>query len=89
VNDLGYRVFRLEVEGTVESVPMQWIYYLLADEEGRQATMAFVVAADQIEHFVEADQPLVATFRFAQTQLAAKSSVAEGEEAGSQGPSRE
>ena len=71
VNELGYRVFRLEVEGTVQDVPMQWIYYLLADEQGHGATMAFVVEADRIERFVGADQPIVATFQFAQAKLAA------------------
>jgi hypothetical protein len=84
VNDLGYRVFRLEVEGAVESLPMKWVYYLLAEEDGRRATMAFVVGADQMEHFVEADQPLVATFQFAQAKLASKSAVAQPKAVGSQ-----
>jgi hypothetical protein len=72
VNELGYREYRLTVEGVVEDVPIQWIYYLVADKQGHQAVMAFIVEADNIERFAEADRPLAATLRFADSKLAAR-----------------
>jgi hypothetical protein len=72
VNDLGYRVFRVVAEGLVDRVPIVWIYYLVADKQGNQVVAAFIVEADQVEHFADADRTLVATLRLAKPKLATR-----------------
>ncbi len=46
VNELGYRVFRVVAEGRASEVPVQWTYYLLADQAGRQLVVVFIVEGE-------------------------------------------
>lgn len=63
-NDLGYRVFRVVVEGSVAEVPIQWTYYLLADSLGRQLVVVFIVEGELIERVAGADEQLIAGIQF-------------------------
>ncbi len=68
-NHSGYRVV---CRGTVEKVPMQWNYYYLADEHGRQVVFAFTVEQHLVEHLNKADEQLVRTLRFFNRRVAKK-----------------
>ena len=60
----GYRVFRVVVDGNASEVPIQWIYYLLADQTGRQLAMVFVVESELLERLAGADEQLAASIEF-------------------------
>ena len=38
-NEANYRVFRVVVHGKSADIPMRWIYYLVADSQGRQVAL--------------------------------------------------
>ena len=71
-NDLGYRVFRVVIDGKASEVPIQWIYYLLADQTGRQLTMIFVVEPELVERLAGADEQLAAAIQFVDRTTAAR-----------------
>ena len=43
---------------------MRWIYYLVADPQGRQVAFRFPVEQRLVDRFAEADKPLVESLRF-------------------------
>lgn len=71
-NEANCRVFRVVVHGThhgteegkTPDIPMQWIYYLVTDPQGRQAGLRFAVEQERIPRFADADKPLVQSLRF-------------------------
>lgn len=75
-NDLGYRVFRVVADGMASEVPIQWIYYLLADQSGRQLTMVFVVEPELIERLAGADEQLAAAVQFVDRTTAVRPTLA-------------
>ncbi len=64
VNDAGYAVYRVEVEGVVSELPIRWNYYLLADDQGHLAVFVFTVEGELVEQLGDADQAIVSTLRF-------------------------
>jgi hypothetical protein len=75
VNDGGNRVYRVVVDGTDADIAMRWIYYLIADPQGRQVAFTFAVEREWVERFAEADKPLVDSLRFADKTDAKKSTA--------------
>jgi hypothetical protein len=63
-NEATYRVYRVVVHGTSSDISMRWIYYLVADQHGRQAAFTFAVEQGVVERFAEADRTLVQSLRF-------------------------
>ena len=63
-SDAKYRIYRVAAEGVSSEIPMRWIYYLVADPQGRQAALTFAVEQKLVERFAEADKPLVQSLRF-------------------------
>jgi hypothetical protein len=63
-----YRMLRVAIRGTVSELPMRWIYYHLADPQGRQAVFVFVVEEKLYDRMAGADKKLVDSFRFAEPQ---------------------
>lgn len=57
----GYRVYRVVAAGLVSELPIQWIYYLAADAEGRRVVFAFTVEEGLLEQLAGADEQVVAT----------------------------
>jgi hypothetical protein len=53
------RVLRVEAEGSVQEMPIDWVYYLLTDLEGRQVSLAFTYERTLAEQFAAADQQIV------------------------------
>ncbi len=70
----GTRLFHVVVQGEAQQLPIQWIYYRLADRSGRWLVFAFTVKQDLLERFGGADEELVAAARFLDPKLAAKPS---------------
>ncbi len=62
-NPAGYRINRVVVDGQVEDVPVQWIYYLVGDEQGHQVVFAFSIEAELVGRFGQADEALIQTVR--------------------------
>ena len=63
-NDANYRVYRVAVDGTSAEIPMRWIYYLIADSQGRQVAFTFAVEQSHVERFGQADRSIVESTRF-------------------------
>ncbi|MDR0520390.1 MAG: hypothetical protein LBH00_00905 [Planctomycetaceae bacterium] len=59
----GYKVYKVLLDGTVENMPIRWIYHLLTDADGRQSVVVFVVEAAMLEQFGSADDLLLDTYR--------------------------
>ncbi len=75
-NHLGYRVFRVVVDGDASEVPIQWVYYHVADRTGRQLTMVFILEAELIERLTGADEQLAAAVQFVDRTTAAVPTLA-------------
>jgi hypothetical protein len=64
VDPAGRRVLRVVARGTASDLPIRWIYYHLADRQGRQAAFVFTVEEKFVERFDGADQKLVQSLKF-------------------------
>jgi hypothetical protein len=62
-NEAGYTVFRVVAQGTVSELPIEWVYYLLQDAEGRGVSLAFTYEQELASRFADADQILVDRLR--------------------------
>ena len=58
-SETNYRIYRVVVKGEVSEVPIQWHYYLVADEHGRRASFAFTVKEQNLGRLHEAGERLV------------------------------
>lgn len=57
-------VYRVTVVGEALQVPTQWIYYLVANPDGRQLVFFFTVEAKLAETFQNRDLPIVGSLEF-------------------------
>ncbi|HEY4309529.1 MAG TPA: hypothetical protein VGN12_08765 [Pirellulales bacterium] len=63
-NSVGHTTCRVIAGGKVESLPIQWNYYLVADSEGHQTVLAFTLESELVERFGDADKSILSTLRF-------------------------
>jgi hypothetical protein len=63
-SESGHRVLRAVVSGLASELPIQWIYYHISDDNGRQAALVFTMDAKVVEKFAGADQSIIGTFAF-------------------------
>jgi hypothetical protein len=63
VNDAGYAVFRVVVHGDVGGLPIEWIYYLIQDRQGRRVSLAFTLEQNLQERFAATDLGIIADMR--------------------------
>jgi hypothetical protein len=68
----GNRVYRVVATGVVSDLPIQWIYVLMANEHGRQVSLAFTLETALVDKFGQADQDLIKTVRFADLTTASE-----------------
>jgi hypothetical protein len=68
VTSANYHLLRVEIRGTVSDLPIRWIYYHVADPQGRQAVFAVVVEEKLYDRLAERDKKLVESFRFTETK---------------------
>jgi len=57
------RIYRVVAAGEVEQLPIQWIYYFVADKHGRQLVLVFTIESKLLEQFAAADEQLIAALR--------------------------
>jgi hypothetical protein len=62
-NDAGYKVYTVMIDGTVEDLPLRWIYNLLTDQDGQQTVVVFVIEAKMLKVFGDSDDMLLNTYR--------------------------
>ncbi len=74
-NPAGQRVFRVVVQGEVNSLSIQWNYYLVSDDEGHQLSLVFTFERNLAKRFQHADKVIVDSLRIEpdQTKEADKS----------------
>ena len=68
----GLRVYRVVVQGEAQQIPIQWIYYRLADHRGQRIVFAFTVKQELLGRFEEADAEVVRAIRLADPKVASK-----------------
>ncbi len=66
----GYRIYRVVARGTASELPIQWNYYLVADQQGRRVAFAFVVESDLVDRLNKDDEKLVNSLRFLDPKVA-------------------
>ncbi len=59
----GYNCLGVIANGKVESVPVQWRYYLIAAKDLTRVSIAVAVEQSRIEQFADADRELVDTLK--------------------------
>ena len=59
----GYKIYTVLIDGVVEELALRWIYNLMTDKNGQQVVVVFVVEADMLEQFADADEVLLETFK--------------------------
>jgi hypothetical protein len=64
VNEAGCTVYRVVANGTVSSLPIQWVYYLLTNPEGERVSLSFTMESALGERFAAADRQLVGSVQF-------------------------
>jgi hypothetical protein len=73
VDKSDHRVLRVVVQGQVGKkttiVPIRWIYYHVADRQGRQVALTFTIEQERVEQFGDADKEIVQSLRFAKPAL--------------------
>lgn len=64
--DDGTEVYRVEVSGTANDLPLRWFYYLITKrgEEPRQKSVVFTVENDLLEQFNASDVQMIETFQW-------------------------
>lgn len=60
----GYYIYRIPAEGTIGERKLTWIYYLVADPTGRQASVLFAADTPLIEKLGTRDREFVRSIRF-------------------------
>ncbi len=58
-NSFGHHCLEVVVRGTVESVPVEWHYYLVAPESGNRVSIAVTIQGDMVQRLAAADRQLV------------------------------
>jgi hypothetical protein len=58
-NARGHYCYAVVVRGFVEEVPIQWHYYLVAQESGHRITLAVTTAGQMVDRLGQADRALV------------------------------
>lgn len=69
-NEAGYRIYRVVAQGTASDLPIQWNYYLVADQQGRRVAFAFAVESDLVKRLNKNDEKLVNSLRFLDPKVA-------------------
>ena len=56
-------VYYVVADGMYEEAPYRWIYYLVTDKEGNQATIMFELRADLLDKYDDSGNDIVESFR--------------------------
>lgn len=64
-NEDGLSIYYVVADGSFEGLPFRWVYFLLTDQEGNQATIMFEIRAEFLERYDDSGNEIVESFRFA------------------------
>jgi hypothetical protein len=62
--DAGVQILRVVATGRTGELPIDWMYYHLADDHGHRAAVVFTLESGLADRFAHLDRELVAAFRF-------------------------
>jgi len=71
VTEAEYSVHRVAAQGEAAGVPIDWIYYRIADKHGRHLVVLFTVEANMGHRLQENDRELIRAIRFIAPKAAA------------------
>ena len=77
-NTLGYTVYRVVATGAVSELPIEWIYYRVADRDGHQVVFAFTLESELKPQLADSDQAIVDTLEFDAAALRTAGSRGQG-----------
>ncbi len=59
----GVSIYYVVADGVYESLPFRWVYYLITDKEGNQATIMFEIRADFLDRYDDSGTAIVESFK--------------------------
>ena len=59
----GESIYYVVADGVFEETPFRWVYYLITDKEGNQATIMFEIRADFLDRYDDSGNEIVESFR--------------------------
>ncbi len=59
----GDSVYYVVADGVFEETPFRWVYYLVTDKEGNQATIMFEIRAEFLDRYDDSGNEIVESFR--------------------------
>jgi hypothetical protein len=72
-DEKGQFVFRVIVQGQVETLPIEWRYYLVTHPSGKRVAAVYTIEGSLLDRFGDADRELVDTLELRADQPADKS----------------
>lgn len=63
-------IYYVVADGYYDELPFRWIYYLVTDKEGNQATIMFELRADLLEQYDDSGNEIVESFRLVPRSVA-------------------
>lgn len=72
-DDAGQFVFRVVVQGQVDTLPIEWRYYLITHPSGKRVAAVYTIEGSLLERFGDADRQLVDTLEIRPESPAEKS----------------
>jgi hypothetical protein len=67
-NSFGNHCLEVVVRGTMEDVPLEWHYYLVAPESGNRVSVAATIQGEMVKRLATADRQLVNAMELVPTQ---------------------
>jgi hypothetical protein len=77
LTDSGLRVMRVVTTGKTAELSIDWIYYHVADDQGRRISCVFTHESELAERFGAVDQSLLSSLRFVEKTAGRVSDAAE------------
>lgn len=74
-DSLGRTIYRVEVHGETNELPVQWNYYLISNGQGRYVVFAFTLEQALASRLGEADRAIVTGLRFLDGETAGRQNV--------------
>jgi hypothetical protein len=75
-NTHGHACLEVVARGTIDEVPVEWHYYLVAPESGHRASVSVTIEGPQVERLGRADRDLVNSLELVGVQLERKDTAA-------------
>ena len=64
MTDDGRRILRVQATGIASEVPINWVFYHVSNEQGRQASLSFTLESSVMERFAGGDRTLAESLTF-------------------------